>query len=96
MSRKEDYKKNKFLAGKCQDKKLDFLSDYAPKGNVLDIGSGEGRNSIFLARKGFNVTAIDKIPEGLEKIEKTCKKRKLLIKTVNLKRFRTKRFWPLA
>lgn len=42
---------------------------HAIKGEALDIGSGEGRNSIFLAQNGFTVTAIDKIPEGVEKLK---------------------------
>lgn len=28
-------------------------------GKVLDLGAGEGRNSLFLAENGFEVTAID-------------------------------------
>lgn len=30
-----------------------------PKGKVLDLGSGEGRNSLYLAKKGFDVTSLD-------------------------------------
>lgn len=34
---------------------------------VLELGSGEGRNAIFLARNGYRVTAIDISPSGIEK-----------------------------
>jgi len=34
---------------------------------LLDIGCGEGRNAIFFARNGFNVTALDASPKGVEK-----------------------------
>ncbi len=34
---------------------------------VLELGSGEGRNAIFLARNGYNVTAVDISPSGVEK-----------------------------
>ena len=27
--------------------------------NLLDIGCGEGRNAVFFARNGYNVTAFD-------------------------------------
>lgn len=40
----------------------DILSKYfslAPIGNALDIACGNGRNSKFLARKGFKVDAVD-------------------------------------
>lgn len=41
------------------------------KGKVLDIGAGAGRVSLYLQKKGFNVTAIDNSPLAV----KVCKKR---------------------
>ncbi len=39
-----------------------------PKGGkVLCLADGEGRNSVYLARQGFQVTAIDLAQEGLAK-----------------------------
>ncbi|MBU0961266.1 MAG: methyltransferase domain-containing protein, partial [Proteobacteria bacterium] len=35
---------------------------------VLDLGSGDGRNAIPLARAGFNVTAIDISKTGIQKL----------------------------
>ena len=32
-------------------------------GNVLDLGCGKGRNSLFFAKNGFSVSAIDFVPE---------------------------------
>lgn len=37
---------------------IEYLS-IIPKGKALDIACGEGRNSIYLARHGFEVEAID-------------------------------------
>lgn len=34
-------------------------------GRVLDLGSGEGRNALFLAHRGFDVTAVDISPEAI-------------------------------
>lgn len=48
---------------------------------ALCLGEGEGRNAIFLAQKGFEVTAIDASNIGLEKLEKRAKQNKLDIKT---------------
>jgi tellurite methyltransferase len=31
----------------------------APKGRVLDLGAGNGRNALFLAKQGFDVIAVD-------------------------------------
>lgn len=38
-----------------------------PVGKALDLGVGEGRNALFLARKGFHVTGIDISPKSIEK-----------------------------
>lgn len=34
---------------------------------LLDIGCGEGRNAVFFARNGYEVTAVDLSPAGVEK-----------------------------
>ncbi len=54
------------------------------KKTVLDVGCGRGRHSLFLAELGFNVTAQDISPEGIEQLLKEAKKRKLdgKIKTI--------------
>jgi len=47
------------------------------KRTVLDIGCGRGRHSLFLAELGFDVTAVDISPEGIEQLRNEAKKRKL-------------------
>jgi SAM-dependent methyltransferase len=42
------------------------LADLAP-GRALDLASGEGRNAIWLARRGWRVTAVDFSRAGLDK-----------------------------
>jgi len=37
------------------------------RANILCVGEGEGRNAVFLARHGFNVTAVDYSVEGKKK-----------------------------
>lgn len=41
-----------------------------PKARVLDLGCGEGRNAIFLAKNGFDVTAIDISVAGIRKLRR--------------------------
>jgi SAM-dependent methyltransferase len=36
---------------------------------VLELGAGQGRDTLYLARRGFHVDALDYAPEGLEEIE---------------------------
>lgn len=42
------------------------LADLAP-GRALDLAAGEGRNAIWLARRGWEVTAVDYSQVGLDK-----------------------------
>ncbi|ARU55609.1 methyltransferase type 11 [Oleiphilus messinensis] len=51
----------------------DFLRAYAhclPKGKVLSLAEGEGRNAVYLARLGYEITAVDASAVGLEKARK--------------------------
>ena len=41
--------------------------DRLPKGKMLDVAMGEGRNGVFLAAKGFQVTGINISERGLQK-----------------------------
>jgi tellurite methyltransferase len=47
--------------------RIDLIESLVPGRKALDIACGEGRNSIFLARRGFTVTGIDISEEGLTK-----------------------------
>lgn len=80
MWEKEYSKKNFYWGIKPTPILVKFLPKI-PKGKALDIGAGEGRNSIFLAKNGFKVEAIEKTKEGLEKITKSAKSNNLSIKT---------------
>ena len=67
-------KANEFLASK---KEL-----FNKHNKLLCLGEGEGRNAIFFAKNGFEVTAIDASDLGLEKLQKRATEEKLNIKTV--------------
>jgi SAM-dependent methyltransferase len=49
---------NRFVAEVCAD---------LPPGRALDLGAGEGRNAIWLASRGWTVTATDFSRVGLDK-----------------------------
>lgn len=40
-----------------------------PRGRVLDVAAGDGRNSLWLARQGFKVTAVDVAPTAIARLE---------------------------
>lgn len=45
------------------------LGDVAP-GEALDLASGEGRNALWLAERGWSVTAVDFSAVGMEKAQR--------------------------
>ena len=45
-----------------------FIDESGLTGRALDLGAGDGRNTLFLARCGFDVTAVDSSPVGLQKL----------------------------
>jgi SAM-dependent methyltransferase len=45
-----------------------FLSD-VQTGTALDLAAGSGRNAIWLAQRGWNVTAVDGAPAAIEILE---------------------------
>ncbi|MGG3891529.1 class I SAM-dependent methyltransferase [Metabacillus fastidiosus] len=50
-------------------------------GDALAIAEGEGRNSVFLAEQGMDVTAWDYAKSGLNKTEKLAKQRGVTVRT---------------
>src|SRR5438270_3938529 len=47
-----------------------FLHEtHPPAGKALDLGSGEGRNSLLLAHYGYHVHAVDSSSQGIQKLE---------------------------
>ncbi len=67
------------------DRANDFLVehlDVLPKGKVLCLAEGEGRNAVFLARHGFDVTAVDSSSVGLKKAQALAKEHDVSIETV--------------
>jgi SAM-dependent methyltransferase len=63
----------------------DFLVTVAqdiPQGAVLCLGEGEGRNAVFLAQHGFDVTAIDFSIQGLEKTRQLAQMNGVNLRTI--------------
>ncbi len=46
---------------------------------LLDVGSGEGKDSLFFARNGYRVTAFDSSPEGVKKSQAWAEEQRLAI-----------------
>jgi SAM-dependent methyltransferase len=48
-----------------------------PKGHVLDVAAGYGRNTLYLAEQGFSVHAVDRDHEVLQALQRTARERHL-------------------
>jgi cyclopropane fatty-acyl-phospholipid synthase-like methyltransferase len=51
-------------------------------GSVLDLASGDGGSSLFLAQQGFAVTAVDIAEEGLKRLAQSAREHQLSIRTL--------------
>lgn len=74
-----------YISKKYQTQPHSEVKEAAPilaKENILDLGCGHGRNSLFLANKGSQVTALDLNQDGLEHLKTIAETEDLAI-TVN-------------
>jgi tellurite methyltransferase len=81
--------KDKYIWGFKADKIVVESIKYIQEKDVLDLGTGEGKNAIYLARKGFSVLGVDYSPVGLSRMRKRLKELdiKVKIKRVSLEEF---------
>ena len=54
-----------------------------PKGKVLSLAEGEGRNAVFLAQLGYSVTAVDASLVGLNKARNLAEKNGVVIECMH-------------
>lgn len=62
-----------------------WIEPYLPSGDdirVLDVGSGQGRNSIYLGRQGYNITAIDSSRAAIRDLRRAVQRDNLPITIV--------------
>ncbi|WP_127717761.1 bifunctional 2-polyprenyl-6-hydroxyphenol methylase/3-demethylubiquinol 3-O-methyltransferase UbiG [Halobacteriovorax sp. HLS] len=72
-----------YLYGKAPAKFLSENYTYIPfAAKVLDVGMGEGRNAVFLARKGYNITGVDISAVAVRKARKLANEYGIRINTV--------------
>ena len=85
MNYDESYSKSKNLFGSNPEKLLlDYHHLLDKKHPILDIGIGQGRNSFYLAEKGFSIIGIDPSKKGLEFVTDIAKKNEYPILTKSL------------
>lgn len=85
----ERYSEQGYAYGTEANEFLASVAEEIPPGKVLCLGAGEGRNAVFLAEQGFDVTAVDLSSVGLHKAELLAAEHEVQINTIcaNLKDF---------
>lgn len=71
---KEDY------FGNSYKELIDFFSKYSYRGKILDLGCGQGRDVIELAKLGYDLTGIDISQVGIDQMLKKAESLNLNIK----------------
>lgn len=79
----ERYGTEEYAYGKTPNKFLEENYHIIPKGNVLCLAEGEGRNAVFLAGQGYSVTAVDGSQVGLQKAKKLAEEHGVSIELIH-------------
>jgi SAM-dependent methyltransferase len=77
------YSETDYAYGKQPNDFLVQMADRIPRGRVLCLAEGEGRNAVWLARQGYDVTAVDASAVGLEKARVLAAEHAVEIHTVH-------------
>ena len=69
----------KTFGGGKPEKVVSNIIKYKTSGSVFELGAGEGRNSLFLAEQGFDITTQDISQVGVEKLTKAAQEKGLKV-----------------
>ena len=78
----ERYSVEEYVYGKTPNDFLVHMSGKLKKGKVLSLAEGEGRNAVYLARQGFDATAVDSSKVGLAKANELAREFGVSIETI--------------
>ena len=78
----DNYYQKGNLFGNPYPELIEHYSKIEHKGRLLDIGCGQGRDSIPLAKMGFDVTAIDHSEVGIQQMNDIARKQNLSLQGI--------------
>ena len=83
MNWDDRYSEAGFTYGTAPNEFLVAVADRIPQGKILSLAEGEGRNAVYLAARGFQVTGVDGSAVGLRKAEELARERGVSIRTIH-------------
>ncbi|MBT0666488.1 methyltransferase domain-containing protein [Geobacter pelophilus] len=83
MNWDERYSEPGFSYGIAPNEFLVSVVDRIPNGRILSLAEGEGRNAVYLASLGYQVTGVDGSEVGLRKAAKLALERGVTITTIH-------------
>ena len=78
----ERYNRNMYIYGKEPTAFLKEKMDGLKKGKALVLAMGEGRNAVYLAQNGFDVTGVDISEVAIEKCNELAKEKNTTVNAV--------------
>jgi len=79
----ERYSAEEYAYGKKPNEFLEANISSIPKGKILSLAEGEGRNAVFLAKQGYSVTAVDASRVGLNKGRKLAEENNVTVEFIH-------------
>jgi SAM-dependent methyltransferase len=83
MNWDERYSESDFAYGTAPNEFLVSVVDSIPKGRILSLAEGEGRNAVYLASLGYEITGVDGSEVGLRKAQDLAADRGVTICTIH-------------
>ena len=83
MNWDERYSEPGFAYGTAPNEFIALVADKIPQGKILSLAEGEGRNAVYLASLGYQVTGVDGSEVGLHKAMELAAERGVSITTIH-------------
>lgn len=83
MNWDERYSEPGYSYGTAPNEFLASVVDRIPQGKILSLAEGEGRNAVYLAARGYEVTGVDGSVIGLRKAQELAAVRGVTITTIH-------------
>jgi 2-polyprenyl-3-methyl-5-hydroxy-6-metoxy-1,4-benzoquinol methylase len=83
MDWNERYSEPGFAYGTAPNEFIASEANRIPKGKILSLAEGEGRNAVYLASLGYEVTGVDGSEVGLHKAQELAAENSVTITTIH-------------